>query len=358
MNDDAQVPTTGPTNGSGRRTHQARRPVTVGSLLALLALSLASGLLVLPQAQAGPRTATATRPSATADPARGASARVAGAPAARTTRTLPSLTRRDLGRTLMGKTVYNPTTDWDVAVGRDDRFYGRLDTVRVFYPGFPKDWPGPAGRIHRPVPLSFRIDPSAVLSGRYDAALRRWFNRAPTKYRIWWTYIHEPEDDITAGRFTAAAYRAAWRHIYAISRTAGNPKLRPTLTLMCWTLSKNSGRRFSDYYPGNFIKTFAWDCYNQSWQQGVYKRPADMFGQAARFSHRRGKGFAIAEFGSRLLPGDDGSRRAAWMVRFAKAAAARDAQYVSYFDTLVGGGDFRLRDAPSRRAWRLVVRKS
>ena len=271
---------------------------------------------------------------------------------------LPTVTPRLLGRTNFGKTVYNPNTSWDDAVRRADKKYGRLDIIRVFYPGFPTSWPGPAGSINRPVPVSFRIAPNAVLAGNYDDALRRWFKDAPRDRTIWWTYMHEPEDDIEGGQYSATAYRAAWRHINQIAAAVDKPNLRPTLTLMCWTLSPNSGRSFSDYYPGNFIKTFAWDCYNQSWWDGRYRKPADMVKQAASFSHRHGKGFAIAELGTRLLPGDDGTGRAAWLIGVAKAAARVNAQYVSYFDTEVSGGDFRLNDLPSQMAWRRVIRAS
>jgi hypothetical protein len=331
-----------------RARRRAVRPA--GSVAApmvglVVGLALAAGLAPQVASAASTPTATSVTPTATS---------VSGQRLA-----LPRVTRADLGHTRFGKTIYSANTSFSTALRRADSFYGHLDVVRVFYAGLPKPWPGSAGAVKRAVPVSFRGSPAAILSGRYDRGLRRWFAHAPRSHPVWWTYIHEPEDEIRAGDFSAASYRAAWRHLYQLSRPAHNPMLRPTLTLMCWTIEKGSGRRFSDYYPGNFIRTLAWDCYNQEWQQGRYRKPSLMITHAARFSHRRGKGFAIGEFGSPLVRGDSsGYGRARWLIAYAKTAARLRAKYVAYYDAPSYGCDMRLRDDPSRAAWRSIVRHS
>ena len=93
---------------------------------------------------------------------------------------------------------------------------------------------------------------------------------------MYWTYYHEPEDNIEAGAFTAAQYRAAWQRISSLALRANNPRLHATLILMCYTLTPASGRSFADYYPGDaYIDVLAWDCYNQVWAKGQYIAPAD-----------------------------------------------------------------------------------
>ena len=76
-----------------------------------------------------------------------------------------------------------------------------------------------------------------MTDGIHDAALRAWFDRAPRGYDVFWSYLHEPEDNVTRGEFSAAQYTAAWVHIAALAQAAGNPRLRSTLILMCWTLA-------------------------------------------------------------------------------------------------------------------------
>jgi hypothetical protein len=333
--------------------HVTRRSARAGRCAAVVAgLALLAG--VVPQL-AGASASAAVVPSTVAADGQQPGA-VQGQQQAWT---LPDLTRQQLGRTRFGTTIYSPGTSFSSGLRHADSVYGHLDAVRVYYPELPSPWPGAAGEARRPVPVSFRGSPQDILSGRHDKQLRRWFNHAPRSHPVWWTYIHEPEDEIASGQFSASSYRAAWRHLHSLSKGAHNPMLRPTLTLMCWTIEKGSGRRFSDYYPGNFIRTLAWDCYNQKWREGVYRKPSLMITHAARFSHRHGKGFAIGEFGSPVVRGDStGAGRARWLVAYAKTAARLDAKYVTYYDAPSYGCDFRLRDDPSRSAWRLVVRTS
>ncbi|MFL6069672.1 MAG: hypothetical protein ACJ72Y_00130, partial [Actinomycetes bacterium] len=183
----------------------------------------------------------------------------------------------------------------------------------------------------------------------------RWFRDAPNHTPIGWTYWHEPEDDIANGSLSAKRYRQAWRHINAIARQAGTPNLHPTLVLMAWTGQPASGRRISDYYPGHFIDVIGWDGYNPPRARG-YASPRAMFAACAAKNRRLDARFAIPELGSVLVPGDDGSRRASWLVQVAKYAAARNAAFVTYWDAKIPNENYQLRDLPSRSAWHHVVK--
>jgi hypothetical protein len=257
--------------------------------------------------------------------------------------------------TRFGASVQAKTTPWTTAVGRSDARYGNLRMVRVFYPGLPEQWPGRAGQVHRPVAVSFDVQPSVVLSGRYDSYFKTWFRNAPKVGRTWWTYIHEPEDDIERGRFTASSYRAAWRHLYALQvQATHNHLLRPTLTLMCYTMSPYSHRNFNNYNPGNFIRTYAWDCYNRLASSGRYISPKAMFRYVLPFTRAHHKGFGVAELGSRVAKGKSAQSRARWLLQTGTYLRQQHAAYVSYFDSTVGD-DYRLLDAPSQSAWRTVI---
>jgi hypothetical protein len=267
----------------------------------------------------------------------------------------PSVPNRVLAGTRFGASVDEGNLEYRVALRRSDRRYGRMEVVRVFEPFIRDSWSGLVGQIKRPMSVSFKAPPAEVIDGRHDAQLREWFRDAPKSYPVWWTYYHEPEDDIERGEISASRYREAWRHINAIARRAGGPNLHPTLTLMAWTARPESGREVSDYYPGSFIDVMAWDGYNPPDLPG-YRPPHHMFGPAIKAANRRDAGFAVAELGSLLEPGDEGSRRAAWLVRVARYTAKHDAVFVSYWDARLPNENYQLRDLPSILAWRSVVK--
>ena len=259
-----------------------------------------------------------------------------------------------LNGAMFGTSIDEGNVDWLTALRQSDSRFGHLGVVRVFEPGLPGPWSGRLGQLKRPFIYSFRANPAGVVAGQFDNQIRTWFKAAPRTHPIWWTYQHEPEDDIERGDYSADKYRQAWQHIAAIEQSVNNPQLHPTMILMCWTLNPRSGRSFSNYYPGNFIQVLAWDCYNPPQEQG-YVRPADLFGPAVRKAHSMGKKFAIAEFASVIKPGDDGTRRARWTASVARYAAAHSAAFVSYWDTQIPGENYQLRDLPSQQTWRSVV---
>ena len=267
----------------------------------------------------------------------------------------PHASNRKLRGVRYGASVDEGRLDWIRALHKSDRLYSHMEVVRFFEPFIRDSWSGTLGHVRRPVNVSFSARPGLVLAGAYDATLRKWFRDAPNKTPIWWTYWHEPEDDIARGTLSAKRYRQAWRHINAIARQAGTPNLHPTLVLMSWTGQPASGRRISDYYPGRFIDVIGWDGYNPPGARG-YASPRAMFAACVAKNRRLDARFAIPELGSVLVPGDDGSRRASWLVQVAKYAAARNAAFVTYWDAKIPNENYQLRDLPSRSAWRHVVK--
>jgi len=208
--------------------------------------------------------------------------------------------------TLFGASVRRmPGETFPQALANRDAEYGRLNMVRIFFSGDPGDWSHPRLDVDRPVHVSFKADADVINTGALDDMYRAWFASAPTDHQIWWTYYHEPEDNIAAGEFTAAAYRQAWRRIRDISKEPGVAKdnVASALVLMDWTVDARSGRDWRDYYPGDaYVDVMAWDHYNfgerdddpgsdESMAQQQQRRPT------LEVTWTLGKPFAIAELG-------------------------------------------------------------
>ena len=258
-------------------------------------------------------------------------------------------------KTLPGATIsLNNGENFAQALARADRTFGPLRMVRVFYPGLPPAWGGSRSDIvNRTVVVSFKAHPREVNAGRHDARLAAWFASVPRDYDVYWAYFHEPENDVESGSFKPADYKAAWRRIAGLANRAGNPKLINTIILMCFTLNPGSGRDFNAYYPGSdLVETLGWDCYNHATKHNKYVPPDDIYGRMIRKSRELGKPWGIAETGSTKIRGDTGAGRAAWLRSMSQYLNAQRPLWVTYYNQVVGGGDFRLLDAPSQQAWK------
>ena len=244
-----------------------------------------------------------------------------------------------------------PGEGYTKALRRTDATLGRLDVVRVFYRRLPKPWPGKAAG--RNVIVSFRLDPRRVLAGDYDDYMRDWFASVPIGVNVWWTNLHEPEDEIEAGKFTATQYRASFEHLDRLADQAANTRLQSTVILMSWSARPASGRKWRSYVPNPAnIDVLAWDIYNR--RRDVYPDPVALLEAAQHDSETIGKPFAVAELASALARGDKGSGRAEWLRAMGDFAVEHDALFVAYYNMLWNGGsvDFRLADAPSIQAWK------
>jgi hypothetical protein len=237
------------------------------------------------------------------------------------------------------------------AVARETSKYGTKGTFRYYSPGLPPSWSSLTQLTNRPLVISFKADPVAVVRGDDDAYLTAWFAAAPRDRVTWWTYFHEPENDVEAGAFTAAQFRAAFTHVAALADKAANPELRATLILMGWT-AVTPTRNISDYYPGaNVVDVLGWDVYNRAAALGkMYSPPDQVFGKVVALSRSLGKPWAIAETGAPLIPGDTGAGRAAYLESAGSYLRSSGAVFVTYFDCTHGGA-YTLNDIASIRAW-------
>lgn len=244
------------------------------------------------------------------------------------------------------------------ALARVEAYDGRLGTVRVFQT-VPNTSVFTALGTRRAV-VSFKLSPAAVLAGQYDAQFRAWFAAAPTGRPTWWTYYHEPDAAHATGAIKdLSQYRAAFARVARLARATGNGQLRTTLVLTGYAGMPASGRHVQDYWPGSALTdVLAWDVYN-GWatKQGRYGDPTDQMSHDRAVSLALGKPWAVAEFGSVVVRGDDGSGRGAWIKAFSRYAYDHGALFASYFDsnTYGQGAEYRLLDGPSQRAYHSVV---
>lgn len=265
-------------------------------------------------------------------------------------------------QTIFGSSLGRSSSDetFQAAVDYTDRNLGDVRVVRYFEPHMPVEWSKRLPElVGKTILVSFRPEPADVLSGSHDKALLEWFEAAPTDQDVYWSYWHEPEPDIASGKFSAEAYRAAWRHISKLAAQAENPRLHSTLILMGWTVDPYSQRKWRTYYPGDaYIDVLGWDVYNDAHSvagPSGYPSPSSLFDDVVRVSKAADKPFGIAETGSRLVPSDrSGTQRAAWLTNLGRYLKNNDAVFVAYWNS-VDKGDFRLLDKPSQNAWRTLV---
>lgn len=244
------------------------------------------------------------------------------------------------------------------AVDRQISTYG-AGIIRRYYSRFPAGWGTINSQSHGlPMSVSFKLSPQSINSGQYDSAFTSWFRGAPTDRKTWWSYMPEPEDDIARGEYTAAQFRDAYARVAGLSRRANNSRLTSTLTLMAYTAGscgRGSTRNILDYWPGGTnVDEIAFDCSNRGVNVGEYTDPAQMLAGARDAARRLGKPWGLGEIESQLLRGDDGRRRAAWLLAVGRYLVSNGGTFACYFDEN-RAVDFRLRDAPSRDAWRSIV---
>ncbi len=238
--------------------------------------------------------------------------------------------------------------------------FGHLGIVRTYYTGLPaaNAWTtGLPAANHSAVIVSFKANPSEILSGAADATLSHFFNTAPTGHPIYYVYYHEPEDNIAAGQFTAAAYKAAWARVVKLADAAHNPWLHSTLALMNWDLEKGSGRNWRDYLPGGgIISTLAWDAYpvgsavNRNPQPTP---PADFMGPCIAASKSVGLPYGFAEFGLSTTTG-----RPAWMKQVGNYLMSSGALFGSLWNGDAEFPTLKLTDPASIAVWRSFVARS
>jgi len=269
----------------------------------------------------------------------------------------------DIGRTNSANGTLFGVTVGNTSVFRQDTAeFGRLPIIHVFYPGLPGTHAWTTGLLaaaKSAVIISFNAKPSTILSGADDATLSHFFDTAPTGHPIYYNYIHEPEDNIAKGQFSASSYRAAWARIVGLAKAAHNPDLRSTLILMSYDLRPGSHRDWRNYLPGGgIISVLAWDGYPAgaagSHSKGLQLTPpAQFLGPDVAVAKAAGMQFGFAEFGTPRLNG-----RAAWLISVGKYMASVGALFGTLFDSAPPFPSMRLTDSASIAAWRSVVAHS
>jgi hypothetical protein len=238
--------------------------------------------------------------------------------------------------------------------------FGRMPIVRVYYPGLPASnaWDGgAAGANDSAVIVSFKALPADILSGADDASLTHFFDTAPTGHPIYYSYYHEPEDNIADGQFTLAGYKAAWARVAALASAAHNPDLHSTLILMSWDLVKASGRDWKSYLPGGgIISTLGWDAYPVGSATNVNPQPtppADFLGPCIAASNSVGLPYGFAEFGLSTTAG-----RPAWMTEVGNYLMSSGALFATVFNGVAEYPTLQLTDQASQDVWKGFVAKS
>ena len=220
-------------------------------------------------------------------------------------------------------------------------YLGKPDVYRMFYPGSPgTNFVGSNADFGPPVVVSFKFRPQEVVTGQHDATLRAWFNSIPADRQVWWSYFHEPENDIEAGAYTTAQYRAAWDHILKLAPERDT--LVPTLILMRYTLSIPTKRTVS-WYVSEGLKAaprgvLCWDSYltgNLTMKQVV--------DDPAAVSRSFGLDFAIGETSAK-----DPAKVTQFVKDLIPRCRAKDAKFVTWFESNKSGlgvneADWRMR---------------
>jgi hypothetical protein len=269
--------------------------------------------------------------------------------------TQATLAANDASLPMLGSSIKDAA---DLA--HDTALFGHLPIVRVYYPGLPSAtaWTtGLAGANRSAVIVSFKALPRDILAGADDAALRHFFDTAPAGHPIYYTYFHEPEDNIHAGQFTLADYKAAWAHVVSLARAAHNPYLHSTLILMEWDLVKASGRNWKSYLPGGgIISVLGWDAYPVGSATNVHPQltvAPNFMGPAIAASKSVGLPYGFAEFGLSTPSG-----RPAWLASVGKYLMTSGALFGSLFNGSAQYPTLRLTDRASVTVWAGYVRDS
>jgi hypothetical protein len=213
------------------------------------------------------------------------------------------------------------------------------ELVRYFYSGLPSGaWPtmGEAATV-----VSFKV-PSVpgFAAGNDDAALSKYLAGIPSDGRPHYiTVWHEPEDDVAAGRFTAAQYRAAVLHLQqlATAQAGTGKRIKVGQVLMGWTVRPQSGRNVNDYLvPG--LDFIGWDIYPHLTEADIRTE----YQPAADTCESQGvpKCF-LTETAPHSSLNATQAQKATWVTLSTGIAAELGFDGYMYFDSTVGG-DFRL----------------
>lgn len=202
-------------------------------------------------------------------------------------------------------------------------------------------------------------DRKDVLSFRTwdDAAVHSFVKHAPNGTVLVW--MHEPEDEIKAGKYSAAAYADRVVALTNVIKAEGRVgQVHPATILMRWTLSPHSGRAdmLATMLSPRVLTALrstggllAWDSYGGP--KGG-RTPDDMYGVPAAWSAAHGLPWAITETGAR------GSTAAFWQSAFHYLDTMPNPPryFLAWNPTDHNGGQFAIQRQPAVAAvWRTQI---
>ena len=214
---------------------------------------------------------------------------------------------------------------------------------------------------------SFKYLPAEVIAGTHDADLTKFFEGIADDHLTYWTYWHEPDDEIYKSHtFTATDYRNAWAHIRAIAdgvkAKRSHMKAFATFIIMEYSMrpANATARPLTGpngMYPGDsVIDVFGVDSYNDQAASGGEYDAATQFGKVIDFAQAHGKPWAIGELGSCPVAGDP-SGRAKYLSNAIKYWKTREVPFfTAYFDVDYPTCDYRFdTDAAATKVWHDAV---
>jgi len=166
------------------------------------------------------------------------------------------------------------TTDgvpWDTVVLKT----GPMDVRHHYEPDLPTSWIADADcakDVQRKIVTICSVKPFGYETGGapYKTRLKGYLSTIPTDHEVYFIVFHEPEDEIEAGRFTAAQY-IKWqtdaRVVIDELNVSRVKKIKLVGTLMAWSCDKGQSGRSIDTYippPGTW-DALGWDGYDRRW---------------------------------------------------------------------------------------------
>ena len=257
-----------------------------------------------------------------------------------------------------------------------DQGAGLMDVYRGYDSGFryPTWQQIPAGHRKTGNPgsfndYSFQIPPAQLITGSWDERLRTFLASTPRNVVL--TNHHEPEQEIDAGQFTFAQFRAAQARLNRLvdeqnARDGGTRKV--SVILMISTFTGFEGRNAENYWPtaakgdGGTVDLISADVYAAPHGTGTtvpmgyttgtnWKTAATLVRPVLSFAQSHRTDWAISELGI-LEDVNNANRRAQLMrdvVAYARAgrlsatSVYRPALWVSYWNSRGGRADWGLR---------------
>lgn len=251
---------------------------------------------------------------------------------------------------------------------------GPMDVYRGYDNGFryPTWQQIPAGHRKTGNPgsfndYSFQIPPAQLAAGDWDARLRTFLASTPRNVVL--TNHHEPEQEIEAGQFTFAQFRAAQLRLDELvdeQNAADGGTRKVSVILMISTFTGFQGRNAANYWPtvardGGTVDLISADVYNMPHGTGTtvplgyttgtnWKSAPTLVRPVLRFAQLNRTDWAISELGI-LEDVNDPDRRAQLMrdvVAIARSGQIgtltyRPALWVSYWNSRGGRADWGLR---------------